>query len=57
MDRVYDSNFERWMMERHVIAEPTILDDDLPDAFDAWIGNMSEGELAYWRRKFQVENS
>lgn len=33
-------NFEDYLQEKHMEANPMILDDDLPDHFDEWLGNL-----------------
>ena len=38
-------NFEEYLQIKHIEEEPTILDDDLPDAFSEWIANLSQEDL------------
>jgi hypothetical protein len=33
-------NFEEYLREVHMKAYPQMLDDDLPDSFDAWLSGM-----------------
>jgi len=33
-------NFEDYLQEKHIKENPTILDDDLPDAFDDWVAEI-----------------
>lgn len=37
--------FEEFLAEKHVEMQPEILDDDIPDAFDAWMSDMEQDEL------------
>lgn len=41
-------NFEDYMQEMFMQEEPCLLDDDLPDAFDAWVCELdADSWLAY----------
>lgn len=35
--QIQAKDFEEWLGYQHMIEEPTVLDDDLTDAFDAWL--------------------
>ena len=37
-------NFEDFLQEQHILRNPTLLDDDIPDAFDDWLGNLDTEE-------------
>ena len=37
--------FEEFLGDIHYKQNPAILDDDLPDAFDAWMGEIEQDEL------------
>lgn len=37
-------SFEDFLKDKHYEENPTILDDDLPDAFDDWLGNLDGHE-------------
>lgn len=36
-----EQTFEQFLQEIHIKTFPQILDDDLPDAFDNWIGELT----------------
>ena len=48
--------FNEYLRNEHSKLHPTILDDDLPDAFDNWIGKMEEGELETYAYQFAEDN-
>ena len=33
-------SFEKWLQYKHVEVFPTLLDDDIPDHFDNWLGEL-----------------
>ena len=35
-------SFESFLQDKHMEQEPMVLDDDLPEAFDAWMGAQNE---------------
>ncbi len=39
MAKYNKETFEQFLGRRHMQDEPMTLDDDLPDAFDAWLTN------------------
>ena len=38
-------DFEQFLQERFVNEEPQVLDDDIPDAFNAWLENSDLQEI------------
>ncbi len=38
-------NFEEYLQEVHGNKFPTVLDDDLPDHFDDWLGTLDVQEV------------
>lgn len=38
-------NFEEYLQKQHMRENPTILDDELPDDFDRWYGELSVSEM------------
>lgn len=37
--------FEEWLQYEHQMENPTILDDDLPDAFNDWVSELTNVDL------------
>lgn len=37
--------FEEYLEERHTELFPTVLDDDMPDHFDNWVGSLDADEV------------
>lgn len=40
--------FKDFLQDTHAELYPTVLDDDLSDSFDSWIGEMNNEELIDW---------
>lgn len=38
-------SFEEWLQYEHQMENPTILDDDLPDAFSDWVSELTSVDL------------
>ena len=50
-----DPQFEDFLKDVH--AEQYIgVDDDMPDDFDAWLGDLSANELNQYARQFKERN-
>ena len=47
--------FEEFLGRMHMEDEPTVLDDDLPDAFDAWLSNLGIDLTIVYAEKWHVE--
>jgi len=45
-------DFEDYLQEQHQVENPTILDDDLPDAYGDWIENLSSDEWIVYGNRF-----
>ena len=48
-------NFEDFLQDYHCKTHPTILDDDLPDAFDEWISGLDIDRWIYLGDKYLAE--
>lgn len=44
--------FTEYLQEQHMIDNPELLDDDLPDDFDRWLGTMDIDELIQYADDF-----
>ena len=44
--------FEDYLQEQFILEEPSILDDDIPDAFSDWIGNADPNDLIELGQRF-----
>ena len=47
--------FEEFLQEQHMEAEPMILDDDLPDAYEAWICERDIQEIIDWAEEWGAQ--
>lgn len=45
-------NFEDFLMWEFTKEEPMVLDDDLPDAFEAWIQDFDIDRWIFWGDKY-----
>lgn len=43
--QIQSKNFEEWLEWEYMENNPTVLDDDLPDAVNDWIGTLSADDL------------
>lgn len=48
-------SFKEFLGRMHMEDEPTILDDDLPDAFNDWLGNIGADLLISYAEKWYLE--
>ena len=48
-------SFEDFLKQTHVEDEPMTLDDDLPDAFDAWLGELDKELMILYADKWGAE--
>lgn len=48
-------SFEKYLEEKHMEQEPTVLDDDLPDAFDHWVCNIGYDLTIAYAEKWHTE--
>lgn len=50
-------NFESFLMEKHAEdyggASQGVLDDDMPDAFDAWVEQLDLEEVIAYRKEYE----
>lgn len=44
MNEIKERGFEDFLKDMHMRAEPTVLDDELPDAFEHWFTNLNADE-------------
>ena len=51
------NKFEDWLMMEHAKQNPTILDDDLPDAFNNWICFFEPDEWLHYGELYGVERA
>lgn len=67
---IFDSSFNHFLQEKHMEEYPQLLDDDLPDAFEEWIEQLSTDELIkyadeygeqketeYFKKDFYIQSS
>jgi hypothetical protein len=47
--------FEEYLGRMHMEDEPMVLDDDLPDAYEAWTENIGPGLLVAHAERWHVE--
>jgi hypothetical protein len=47
--------FEAWLQETHQAEHPTILDDELPDAFSDWVSNLEGWEITEYAKTYVKE--
>lgn len=47
--------FEQFLARRHMLENPMILDDDLPDAFDMWLAGLDVSEVMVYAEKWHDE--
>ena len=50
-----EKTFEEFLQERHMEECPTVLDDDLPDAYGAWISERDIQEIIDYAGKWGEE--
>ena len=55
MQTYYKETFEDFLQRMHSDDEPTVLDDDLPDAFDDWLSNLGVDLTIAYAEKWNVE--
>ena len=48
-------SLEDFLKRMHMEDEPTVLDDDLPDAFDAWVSELGPDLLIAYAEKWHSE--
>lgn len=46
---------EDFLLERHHELYPTILDDELPDAFNDWLGNLDAEDWMRYAEEYALE--
>ena len=44
--------FEEYLQDQFSDTSPEVLDDDMPDAFDAWLGDMDVNEVMKYAEAF-----
>lgn len=45
-------NFENYLQEQFMEDEPQVLDDDIPDAFDAWLETKDVNDIMEYGEKY-----
>jgi hypothetical protein len=48
-------DFEQFLMLKHAEAEPQVLDDDGPDAYEAWLEDVDGNELIEYAEEYGKE--
>lgn len=43
-----DKEFENYLKEKCSKINPTVLDDDMPDFFDNWLGDLNADDWIAW---------
>ena len=51
--RSMNLNFENYLMEQFAKEEPTVLDDDFPDAFDDWLCQLDVDDWLKYGDKYK----
>jgi hypothetical protein len=46
-------DFELYLMRKFTERNPMVLDDELPDAFDAWICDQHIDDIIQWANKWR----
>lgn len=46
------NKFESFLQNKHIVENPMLLDDDLPDAFDAWLGELQADDFIKYGEEF-----
>lgn len=44
--------FEEFLEDRHAARNPQVLDDDMPDSFDDWLGQLDGEEYMDYAQKW-----
>jgi len=47
--------FEEYLQKQFMRVQPGILDDDLPDAFDAWLSNLQADDFIRFGDEYAKE--
>lgn len=50
------TDFEKWLEDVCFEQNPTVLDDDMPDFFDDWIGNLSGEDFIAYANKYSKQD-
>ncbi len=50
-----NQTFEEYLADIHIKIHPEILDDDLPDHFDNWLGELSGEDYMEWAELYGKE--
>jgi|TARA_Y100000310_G_scaffold340218_1_gene435251 hypothetical protein len=48
----FNIKFEEFLQGKFMELEPEVLDDDLPDAFDEWLGNIPNDKFIKYGDEF-----
>lgn len=49
------TSFENYLKKIHILAFPSVLDDDMPDHFDNWISQLDGEELLRYGQLYGEE--
>lgn len=50
------TDFEKWLEDVCLEQNPTVLDDDMPDFFDDWIGNLSSEDFIAYANEYAKQD-
>lgn len=50
--QLQSKSLEEWLEYQHMEENPTLLDDDLPDAFSDWISELTEEQLEAYATRY-----
>lgn len=48
-------SFEKYLEEKHMEQEPTVLDDDLPESFDNWLEEQDKTTITAYAGLYAYE--
>jgi wobble nucleotide-excising tRNase len=51
------NNFEDFLQDKFIKQNPTVLDDDIPDAFDEWLQELAPEEWIEYGDEYKKEAS
>ena len=52
MGKVDYTDFEDYLLDKFIRSNPTILDDDIPDAFDDYLAGLDVDEWLSWGNNY-----
>lgn len=52
-----DTNLRDFLMKKYVSKVPVVPDDDIPEHFDRWLGNLTDDEAMELLEEFEKEKT